>query len=78
MDVISFVKVDHEAGALSFWLVYNSDITVCEALARAYTLGSGDKCQDVALLLRNIIMRAFKYYKELDRATNSRRHAAEF
>ena len=66
MDVISFMKVDHEAGAISFWLVYSSDITVCEALARAYTLGSGDKCQDVALLLRNIIMRAFKDSQELD------------
>ena len=66
MDVISFMKVDHEAGAISFWLVYSSDITACEALARAYTLGSGDKCQDVALLLRNIIMRAFKDSKELD------------
>ena len=66
LDVISFMKIDHEAGTISFWLVYSSDITVCEALARAYTLGSGDKYQDVALLLRNIIMRAFKDSKELD------------
>ncbi len=66
IDVISFMKVDHEAGAISFWLVYSSNITVCDALARAYTLGSGDKYQDVALLLRNIILRAFKVSKELD------------
>ena len=33
MDLISFTKVAREAGAISFWLVYSSNITVCEALA---------------------------------------------
>ena len=33
MALISFTKVAHEAGAISFWRVYNSNITVCEALA---------------------------------------------
>ena len=30
---ISFTKVARGAGAISFWLVYSSNITVCEALA---------------------------------------------
>ncbi len=31
--LISFTKVAREAGAISFWLVYSSNITVCEAIA---------------------------------------------
>ena len=31
--LISFTKFAREAGAISFWLVYSSNITVCEALA---------------------------------------------
>ena len=53
MALISFTKVAREAGAISFWLVYSWDITVCEALC---TLGRGDTYQqDVALLLGSII-----------------------
>ena len=37
MALISFTKVAREAGAM-FWLVYSSNITVCEALA----LSEGD------------------------------------
>ena len=33
MALISFTKVARKAGAISFWLVYSSNITVCEALA---------------------------------------------
>ena len=33
MALISFTKVAREAGAISFWLVYSSNITVCEAIA---------------------------------------------
>ncbi len=33
MALIYFTKVAPEAGAISFWLVYSSNITVCEALA---------------------------------------------
>ena len=32
MALISFTKVARESGAISFWLVYSSNITVCEAL----------------------------------------------
>ena len=33
MVLISFTKVAREAGAISFWLVYSLNITVCQALA---------------------------------------------
>ena len=33
MALLSFTKVAGNAGAISLWLVYNSNITVCEALA---------------------------------------------
>ena len=33
MALISFTKVAREAGAISFWLAYSSNITVSEALA---------------------------------------------
>ena len=33
MTLIYFTKVAREAGAISLWLVYSSNITVCEALA---------------------------------------------
>ena len=33
MDLIYFTEVAREAGAIAFWLVYSSNITVCEALA---------------------------------------------
>ena len=33
MALISFTKVAREGGAISFWLVYSSNISVCEALA---------------------------------------------
>ena len=33
MDLMSFTKLAREAGAISVWLVYGSNITVCEALA---------------------------------------------
>ena len=65
-DDVSFMKVNRDKGdAISFWLVYNSKTTVSNALARAYTLGSADKYQDVALLLRHDILQAFSLSKGL-------------
>lgn len=53
-DHVSFAKVnDDKPGAISFWLVYNSNITVSNALERAYTLGGTDMYQDIALRLRS-------------------------
>lgn len=45
--------------------VYSSNITVSDALARAYTLGSADNYQDAALLLQGHILRAFRESKAL-------------
>ena len=65
-EKISFTKMEQEtSGILSFWLIYRSQITVANALSRAYTLGNTDKLQDVALLLRGIVCKAFKESEEL-------------
>ena len=64
VEHIQFTKLN-QADAISFWLVHSSNITVSDALIRAYTLGSTDKYQDVALLLRHIILQAFKESKDL-------------
>ena len=49
IDLISFMKVDREAGATSFWLAFSSNISVSEVFARAYTRRSGDKYEYVTL-----------------------------
>ena len=61
VDLISFTMVAREAGTISLWLVYSSNITVYEA--RALSEG-GDTYQDVALLLRSIIA-GFQITREL-------------
>lgn len=65
-EQINFTKVKHnEADVIAFWLVYSSNITVSDALERAYTLGSTDKQQNVAFQLRQIILDAFSESKDL-------------
>ena len=57
---VSFMKIiADKSGSMSFWLVYSSKITVVDALAQAYTLGSEDKFENAALLLRSNIQQAF-------------------
>ena len=57
---VSFMKIiADKSGSMSFWLVYSSKITVVDALAQAYTLGSKDKFENAALLLRSNIQQAF-------------------
>ncbi|XP_032227542.1 uncharacterized protein LOC116611051 [Nematostella vectensis] len=46
-------------------LVYSASISVADAVARAYHLGSIDKHQEVSLILRKSIQRAFKETKPL-------------
>ena len=54
---VSFMKIDYEkSNVVSFWLLYSSNISVIDALAQAYTLGSNDKYEDAALLLREKIL----------------------
>ena len=63
---IAFAKVnpgDH--GCVSYVLVYNANISVAEAVADAYRLGSNDKYEEVAMLLRVVIQEAFKKSKSL-------------
>ena len=57
---VSFMKIiADKSGSVSFWLVYSSKITVVDALAQAYTLGSEDKFENAALFLRSSIQQAF-------------------
>ena len=44
--------------------MYSSNITVSNALARAYTLGSTDKYQNIALLLCQNILQTFRESKD--------------
>ena len=44
-------------------ITYSASISVADAVAYAYNLGSKDKYEDVALLLRRLIQRAFKESK---------------
>ena len=63
---MSFLKVDHDKlGVISFWLVYNSDVSVNNASAQTYTISSKYKYQKAALLLRSSILQAYKDSKSL-------------
>jgi hypothetical protein len=65
-DKIQFTRVDNKKdGVISFWVVYSSGITISNAIAQAYTLGSTDKYRDIALLLRQKILKAFRESKDL-------------
>lgn len=60
-DKIFFAKANQDrAGALTFWLVCSSSITVSEVLSGACSLGGTGKCRDVALVLRGNILKAYK------------------
>ena len=60
-NAIVFSKVSlRKKGCLSFYLVYSTSITLANAVAHAYKLGTADQLKDVALILRGIIMKAFK------------------
>ena len=54
-----------KSSSMSFWLVYSSKITVVDALAQAYTLGSEEKFENAALLLRSNIQQAFRESQSL-------------
>ena len=57
---IAFAKVNPgDKGCITYNLVYSASISVADAVSYAYQLGSKDKYQDVALLLRSSIQRAF-------------------
>ena len=57
---IAFTKVDPgNAGFRRYNLIYNSSLSVSEAVGQAYQLGSKDALLDTANLLRGIIQKAF-------------------
>jgi hypothetical protein len=63
---IAFAKVNPgDKGCITYNLVYSASISVGNAVAYAYQLGSKDKFEDMALLLRRIIQRAFNESKSL-------------
>ena len=63
---VSFMKVvTDKSSAVSFWLVYNSGISVVDALAQAYTLGNEDKFETATLVLRKNILQAFREAQSL-------------
>ena len=56
---------DH--GCVSYALVYNANISLAEAVADAYRLGSRDKYYEIAMLLCGVIQQAFNKSKPLAR-----------
>ena len=61
---IQFVKCDLP-NSQPFFLLYNSKITVGDAVSEAYSLATTDSVREVALLMRGIIMKSFRDSKEL-------------
>ena len=60
-ELIGFTTVNTgNKGFISYDLIHNASITVTDAVRYAYELGSKDKYEEVALLLRQIIQHAFK------------------
>ena len=65
-DMIDFAKVKvGEQGCILHSVIYNRSMSVMDAVAQAYKLGCTDKCEDVALFLRNTIKQAFSERSEL-------------
>ena len=65
-EFIAFAKVNPgDRGFITYTLVYSAGISAEDAVAHAYKLGSKDKFEEVAMLLRGIIQRAFKASPEL-------------
>lgn len=63
---IAFAKVNPgDKGCITYNLVYSANISVADAVAYAYKLGSKDKYEDVALLLRGTIQQVFLESKPL-------------
>lgn len=65
-EKIFFTKLNTgKDDAITYWLVCSCNITVSDAISGAFSLRFSDKYQDVALVLRNSILKAFKEKKEL-------------
>ena len=76
-ELITIANVNRgDKGCITYNLVYSAAMFVAEALAYAYNLGSKDKYEDVALLLRSSIKQAFKESKPLPWFFNKTNKAA--
>ncbi|KAK5866345.1 hypothetical protein PBY51_020544 [Eleginops maclovinus] len=63
---IAFAKVTaDDKGCITYNLVYNASLSVSDAVAHAYKLGSKEKNEDVALLLCGTIQKTFRESKTL-------------
>jgi len=64
--LVAYAKVNPgDKGCITCNLVYSASISVADAVVYTYKLGSKDKHEDVALLLRSLIQGAFKESKPL-------------
>uniref|UniRef100_UPI00358F0AAA uncharacterized protein n=1 Tax=Myxine glutinosa TaxID=7769 RepID=UPI00358F0AAA len=54
-----------ERGCFSFWLVYSASITLADAIACAFQLGTANQLKDAPLYLRQVIQKAFKESADL-------------
>lgn len=65
-DQVKFVNVKpSNEGCITYNLLYSASITVADAVAFAFQLASRNKVNDVAIILRSAIQRAFKESKSL-------------
>ena len=65
-ECLSFSKVSlKEQGCFSFWLVYSANISLADAIACAYRLGTADRLKDTGLYLRQVIQKAFEESSDL-------------
>ena len=58
-------SIQVKKGCITYNLVYSASISVTDVVTYAYKLGSKDKYEDVALLLRGIIQHTFNESKSL-------------
>lgn len=66
INKVFFTKVNQGRGdPIAFWLVCSSTINITDALSGAYSIGTTDKSQDVALSLRGCILKAYRERNEL-------------
>ena len=65
-EEISFLKVSlRESECFSLWLIYSSNITLEDEMSCAYRLGTKDHIRDMALSLREVILKAFAGFPDL-------------
>ena len=61
MNIIGFAHVNPgNKGCISYNLVFSKSISWSEAIGHSYVLGANDIYEKVALMLRQIIQKAFK------------------